>query len=96
MALYSQFTNEVAAPVGRGRYQGIIGIGPLKSNKVNDMINDSAEKAEILSAQVFAVKDAGTMPDKGSSHYPTIPDIDVTFNGIRNLLLKFEQVYWSR
>ena len=41
------------------------------------MINESAEKAEILSAQVFAVKDAGTMPDKGSSHYRTIPDTDV-------------------
>jgi len=55
------------------------------------MINDSAEKAEILSAQVFAVKDAGTMPDKGGSHHPTIPDIDVTFNGIRNLLLKLNK-----
>ena len=45
----------------------------------------------ILSEQfklLFTVEDASTMPDKGSSHYPTIPDIDVTLNCVRYLLLK--------
>ena len=62
------------------------------------MATDSAEKAEILSEQfklVFTVEDASTMPHKGSSHYLTIPHIDVTLNGVRNLLLKSE-VCWSR
>ena len=27
------------------------------------------------------------LPDKGNSHYCTIPDIDVTLNGVRNLFL---------
>ena len=44
------------------------------------MVIDSAEKASILSKQFksvlnFTVEDSSTLPDKGSYHYPTIPDI---------------------
>ena len=54
------------------------------------MINDSTEKAEILNKQfisVFTVEDTNTIPDKGTSPYPSIPDINVTLDGVRNLLL---------
>ena len=57
------------------------------------MVTDSAEKAEILSKQfksVFTAEDISTIPDKGTSSYPSITDIDVTLNGMRNLLLKFD------
>ena len=55
------------------------------------MVTDSSEKAEILSKQfksVFTVKDTSTTPDRGTSPYPSIPDIVITLNGVRNLLLK--------
>ena len=55
------------------------------------MVTDSSEKAEILSKQfksVFTVKDTSTIPDRGVSPYPSIPDIVITLNGVRNLLLK--------
>ena len=74
----------------KGKCQDNVGIGALK-NQVNDMVTDSTEKAEILNKQfksVFTAKDTNTIPDKGSSPYPSIPDIDVTLNGVRNLLLK--------
>ena len=54
------------------------------------MVTDSIEKAENLNKQfesVFTTKDINTIPDKGTSPYPPIPDIDVTPNGLRNLLL---------
>ena len=55
------------------------------------MVTDSTEKAEILNKQfksVFTVEDTSTVPDKGTSPYPSIPDINVTLDGVRNLLLK--------
>ena len=55
------------------------------------MVTDSTEKAEILNKQfksVFTVEDKSTVPDKGTSPYPSIPDINVTLDGVRNLLLK--------
>ena len=84
----------------QGRRQDSVGIGALKK-KVNNMVTDSAEKAEILSEQFkseFTVEDASTLPDTGSYHYLTIPDIDFTLNGVRNLLFKvwLEQVCWSQ
>ena len=60
-------------------------------NQENDMVTDSTEKTKILSKQfksVFTTKDTSTIPDKGTSPYPSIPDIDVTLDGVRNLLLK--------
>ena len=74
----------------KSKCQDNVGIGALK-NQANDMVTDSTEKAETLSKQfksVFTAKDTstGTIPDKGTSSYPSIPDIDVTHNGVRNLL----------
>ena len=67
-----------------------MGIGTLK-NQANDMVTDSTEKAEILSKQfesVFTTEDTSSIPDTGTSPYPSIPDIDITLSGVRNLLLK--------
>ena len=64
-------------------------LGALK-NQPNDMITDSTEKVEILNKQfksVFTIKDTNTIPDKGTSLYPSIQDINVTLDGVRNLLL---------
>ena len=74
----------------KSKRQDNVGIGALK-NQANDMVTDSTEKAEILNKQfksVFTVEDTSTVPDKGTSPYPSIPDINVTLNGVRNLLLK--------
>ena len=55
------------------------------------MVTDSIENVEILSKQfksVLTTEDTSAIPDKGTSPYPSIPGIDVTLNGVRNLLLK--------
>ena len=74
----------------KGKRQDNVGIRVLK-NQANDMVTDSSEKAEILSKQfksVFTVEDTSTIPDRGISPNPSIPDIIITLNGVRNLLLK--------
>ena len=53
------------------------------------MVTDSTEKAKILNKEfksVFTIEDTSTIPDKGTSPYPSIPDINVTLDGVRNLL----------
>ena len=35
---------------------------------------------------VFTTEDTTSIPDKGTSPYPSIKDINVTVNGVRNLL----------
>ena len=55
------------------------------------MVTDSTEKAEILSKpfiSVLTTEDTSTILNKGTSPYPSIPGIDVTLDGVRNLLLK--------
>ena len=55
------------------------------------MITNSIGKIEILSKQfesVFTAEDTSSIPDTGTSPYTSIPDIDITLNGVRNLLLK--------
>ena len=74
----------------KGKHQDNVGIGALK-NQANDMITNSIEKAEILNKQfesVFTAEDTSSIPDTGTSPYTSIPDIDITLNGVRNLLLK--------
>ena len=39
---------------------------------------------------MFTAEDISTILDKGTSSYPSITDIDVTLDGMRNLLLKFD------
>ena len=61
----------------------------IKEYQANDMVTDSTEMAEILSKQfesVFTAEDTSSIPDTGTSQYPPIPDIDITLNGVRNLL----------
>ena len=74
----------------KSKRQDNVGIGALK-NQPNDMITDSTQKAKILNKQfksVFTIKDTNTIPDKGTSPYPSIPDINVTLDGVRYVLLK--------
>ena len=49
------------------------------------------KRLRILSKQfesVFTTEDTSSIPDTGIFLYPSIPDIDITLNGVRNLLLK--------
>ena len=72
----------------KGKRQDNIGISALKSQTGN-IVTESSEKAEILNDQfksVFTVEDTSCIPDKGTSPYPSIPDFDITSNGVRNLL----------
>ena len=52
-------------------------------------VTDSFSKAELLNKQfksVFTNKPAGDLPNKGPSPYPSMPDIIITLQGIKNLL----------
>jgi len=74
----------------KGKCQDNIGIGSLK-NTSGSIVTDSSEKAEILNNQfksAFTIEGTSCIPDKGTSPYPSIPDIDITVNGVRNLLAK--------
>ena len=58
--------------------------------KTNDgLATDSKTKANALNSQyqsVFTNEDTTTIPDKGTSPYPPMPDINITTNGIEKLL----------
>ena len=72
----------------KGKCQDNVGIGTL-NNQANYMVTDSTEKADILNKQfksVFTTEDTSSILDKGTSPYPSIPDIEVTLDGVRNLL----------
>ena len=74
----------------KGKRQDNIGIGALK-NQTGNIVTDSSEKAEILNEQfksVFTIEDTTCIPDMGVSPYPPISNIDITVNGVRNLLDK--------
>ena len=66
------------------------GIAPLLKNGL--LVSDSKVKAEILNAQFEAVfTQDGDIPDNllpSSSPYPTAPEVNITENGVRKLLLK--------
>ena len=62
-------------------------ISTLK-NQSGNIVTDPSEKAEILNNQfksVFTIEDTTSIPDKGTSPYPSIIDINITVNGVRNL-----------
>ena len=66
------------------------GIVPLRRNGL--LVSDSKGKAEILNAQFESVfTQDGDIPDNllpSSSQYPTAPEVNITENGVRKLLLK--------
>ena len=64
-----------------------VGITSLQSD--GNPITDSFGKAELLNKQfksVFTNEPAGDLPNKGPSPYPSMPDIIITLQGIKNLL----------
>ena len=51
--------------------------------------SEPSEKAHIFSEHfksVFTVEDLSNIPDKGTSPYPSIPEINITLQGVINLL----------
>jgi len=74
----------------KGKRHDNVGIDALKSQAGNT-VTESSEKAEILNDQfksVFTIEDISCIPDMGTSSYPSISDIFMTVNGVRNLLAK--------
>ena len=50
---------------------------------------ESSEKAKAFNEyfkSVFTVEDLSYIPDKGTSPYPAIPEINITLQGVKNLL----------
>ena len=63
------------------------GITALQSD--DNLVTDSLDKAELLNHQfksVFTNEPISDLPDKGPSPYPNMPDINITLQGIENLL----------
>ena len=64
------------------------GISTLK--EINGhTITDPAEKANALNEHfkpVFTVEDNETIPNKGISLYPSLPDFEITTQGVYNIL----------
>ena len=64
------------------------GVSPLK-NKDGFLKSDSTSKANILNEQfvsVFTKEDTSSLPDKGPSPYPSMPNIEVNWKGVHKLL----------
>ena len=55
--------------------------------------SESSEKTEAFNEyfkSVFTVEDLSYIPNKGTSPYPAIPEINITFQGVTNLLSSFD------
>ena len=64
------------------------GVSPLKY-KDCFLKSDSTSKAKILNEQfvsVFTKEDTSSLPDKGPSPYPSMPNIEVNWKGVHKLL----------
>ena len=65
------------------------GIDTLKASNIDHIITDPAEKANILHKHfksVFTVEDRETIPNKGTSLFPSLPDFEITTEGVYNIL----------
>ncbi len=63
------------------------GVAPLKHQ--NQLVTDSLSKASALNAQfqsIFTQEPPGSLPDKGPSPHPTMPEIQKPQHGIEKLL----------
>jgi len=72
----------------KSRKQDNIGIGTLKTQD-GKTVTDPYNKAEVLNRHfqsVFTTEDSDHVPDKGPSPYTTIADIEITTQGVYNLL----------
>ena len=65
------------------------GISTLKDSTSGHTITDPAEKANALNEHfksVFTVEDNETIPNKGISLYTSLPDFEITTQGVCNIL----------
>ena len=72
--------------------QEATGVSPLK-NKDGFLKSDSTSKANILNDQfvsVFTKEDTSSLPDKGPSPYPSMPNIKVNWKGVHKLLKRLK------
>ena len=72
----------------KSKRQDISGISTLSSS-TGTVASEPSEKAQIFSEHfksVFTVEDLSNIPDKGSSPYPSIPEINITLQGVINLI----------
>ena len=63
------------------------GVAPLHSQ--GDTFSDASNKAKILNNQfssVFTQEPIGSMPDKGPSSFPSMPQIEISTPGVKKLL----------
>ena len=63
------------------------GVAPLRNNGL--LINDSKQKAEVLNTQyhsVFTLEDDTPISASLKDNYPSMPEINVTNNGVEKLL----------
>ena len=68
--------------------QEATGVSPLK-NKDGFVKSDNTSKANVLNDQfvsVFMKEDTSSLPDKGPSPYPSMPNIEVNWKGVHKLL----------
>ena len=71
----------------KSRKNESVGISPLRKNGI--IFSQSKEKANILNSQfssVFTKEDLDNLPDLGDSPHPSMPDFDISVNGIEKLL----------
>ena len=65
------------------------GISTLKIPSNGHVITDPVEKANTLNQHfksVFTVEDSETIPNKGISLFPSLPDLEITTQGVYNIL----------
>ena len=65
------------------------GISTLKDSTSGHVITNPAEKANTLNEHfksVFTVENNETIPNKGISLYPSLPDFEITIQGVYNIL----------
>ena len=75
----------------KSRKKDTCSVSPLKSEGV--LISDAKGKANILNQQycsVFSIEDTSTIPSKGHSTKPTLPDTTVTEEGVLNMLQQLD------
>ena len=67
-------------------------VSGLKALNVDHIITDPVEKANILNKHfeyVFTVEDRETIPNKGISLFPSLPDFEITTQGVYTVQLIF-------
>ena len=64
-----------------------VGVTPLRSQ--GDTFSEASDKAKIINKQFSSVitqEPPGSMPDKGPSSFPSMPQIDISTPGVKKTL----------